>query len=270
MITGDPYPPIALITYWIGDRITGDPRAAGALAWLILIGSTMALRVKNHLPAVVLLTSGALPLLLWTGWTELLTISLVVGAVALWRSPLAASVVLGAALASKQYMIIALPLISTMVSNPVRLRRIAALLVASILALAGFAFGAGYLDATVFAYREFPARYDSSSLYGFVTIFVSSFDIPFWLGPVAAFAVAIRLAMKRVIAGPDQLLEASAISLSVLFLLGTQAFSNYWFLVWALVLTARTIVDLPADPTPRRDGPASLPSQEPPRSPARP
>jgi hypothetical protein len=173
----------------------------------------------------------------------LLTVSLVVGAVALWRSPVVASVVLGAALASKQYLIMSLPLVIAMTSRPESLRRIVTVSVAALLALAGFAFGDGYLHATVFTYGEFPPRADASSLYGFVTIFTPTFDIPFWLGPTAAIAVAIRLAVKRSIDGPAAILEASAIALAVLFLLGTQAFSNYWFLVWAFVLTARAITE---------------------------
>ena len=238
VITGDPYPPVALILYSIGDWTTGDPRAAGAFAWVILIGSTMVLGVKNHIPAVVLTTSGALPLLLWTGWTELLTISLVAAAAALWRSPVVASTVLGLALGSKQYMVVTLSLVLALTARPERLRRVVTVLVAALAALAGFAFGAGYLHATVFAYGDFATRSDSSSLYGFISIFAPPFGVPFWIGPVAAFAVATWLAVSREIKDAASWLRASAVSLSVLFLLGTQAFSNYWFLVWALLLTA--------------------------------
>ena len=240
VITGDPYPPVALVMYSIGDWTTGDPRAAGVLAWLILIGATVFLGAKNHLPAVLLATSGALPLLLWTGWTELLTISLIAAAVVLWRSPVVASTVLGLGLASKQYMVVTLPLILAVSSRPDRLRRIVTVLVAALAAVAGFAFGAGYLHATVFAYDDFASRADSSSLYGFISLFVPPFDVPLWIGPVAAFAVATRLAMRREIESAAAWLQTSAVALSVLFLLGTQAFSNYWFLVWALLLTAWT------------------------------
>ncbi len=266
VITGDPYPPVALILYSIGDWTTGDPRAAGALAWIILIGATMVLGLKNHIPAVVLATSGALPLLLWTGWTELLTISLVAAAAALWRSPVVASTVLGLALASKQYMVVALPLVMALSSRPERLRRVVSIVVAAVAALAGFAFGAGYLQATVFAYGDFATRSDSSSLYGFVSIFAPPFGVPFWLGPVAAFATATWLAVRRQIEDVAAWLRASAVSLSVLFLLGTQAFSNYWFLVWALLLIAWMGED-PSDAESVEEAP--LRGNLPTRSPAR-
>ncbi len=231
-ITGDPYPPVTLLWYSIGDWISGDPRAGGAVGWLVLVAGALFLRVADHRPVVVMLTSGALPLMLWTGWTELFTVAVLVAAVSLWSRAGLSSVLLGVALASKQYMIVLAPLVAVVGDQPRRLRRLLPLVVAACLALAGFALGEGYLDATVGVYAEFDARPDSASFFGFLSVLGLGVSPPFWLAPVAGLAFAALVAMRWRPITLVQLLGGSARTLAVFFLLGTQAFSNYWFLVW--------------------------------------
>lgn len=237
-ISGDPYPPITLLWYSIWDWIRAEPRLGGAAAWLILIGSGWLGRFRHELPMVVLLTSGALPLLLWTGWTEILTVALLAMALACWQRPSLSSTVLGSALASKQYMIVLAPLVMTAHWMNRRTRTTVTLVVAASLGAAGFLLGSGYLNAIVGVYGKFEARIDSSSIYGFISLFETSLAWPAWLAPVAAVIAATWLGVKRGIHNPPSFLLTGALSLTVFFLLGTQAFSNYWFLVWAILLMA--------------------------------
>ena len=36
-ISGDPYPPVALVWFSVGDWISGDPRLGGVAAWVIMV-----------------------------------------------------------------------------------------------------------------------------------------------------------------------------------------------------------------------------------------
>lgn len=248
VITGYAYPPVTLVWYSIGDWITGDARASGVVGWVVVVVATLGLRPARREPAVLLMTSAALPLLLWTGWTELLTVALMVGAIALWSMVGVSSVLFGLALATKQYMVVLVPVVLALGSSRAALRKLVSLAVAAVATLAGFVMGPQYLDAIIFAYSDFAVRSDSSSIYGFVTMITPPFALPSWLAPVVAVVTATWLGVRRSIDGPGALLDVSAIVLAVFFVLGNQSFANYWFIVWAMLLVARCLPS-PPDPT---------------------
>ncbi|HEU4750981.1 MAG TPA: hypothetical protein VFT54_07980, partial [Acidimicrobiia bacterium] len=107
-IIGYPYPPVILLAFSLGEWMFGEPRWT---AWVAAVGSiaavaAMALRTRDGpvvTVAVLLALVPGWPLMIQAGWTEVVSIALFVGAAAVWKRPLASAVLLGLAIASKQY-----------------------------------------------------------------------------------------------------------------------------------------------------------------------
>ena len=120
VIEGYPYPPVTLSTYALVGAFT-DPRLISAVCWFAFLGwlAFGAWKTQNdedsRIKLSVLLLMALAPLaseVWYMAWTEPLTLSLFLLAAVTWnRSRIWSGVLLGLALASKQYLIFLLPLV---------------------------------------------------------------------------------------------------------------------------------------------------------------
>lgn len=241
VIDGYPYPLPALLAYALGAWLAGDPRWAGVVLWIGALGGLAAM-VRHRRPAAVLLVLLAMApgslALLRNSWTEPVILAGLVGAVALWRTrPVASAVLLGVALASKQYLV---PAGAALLVAPLpdRWRRVVTAGGAAAAVLtAGFLLGSGYLEAVVGFHLEQPARPDSANLFGLVARLTERPTAwPGWAGPAAGVVAGVVLGRRA--HGPADLMWAFAGSLTATFLFAGQAFPNYWLLVLGLVVLA--------------------------------
>lgn len=261
VIDGYPYPVPTLVAYALGTLLVGEPRWTGILLWVgSLAGLAVAVRGRRRAAVLVVLLAMApgWAAVLRNAWTEPLALALVVGAVLLWDTrPAVSAALLGVALTSKQYL--AVPALALLVAPlPDRRRRLGVAAAAGAAAvLGGLLLGPGYLDAVVGFHLGQPPRPDSANLFGLLA------DAPWgptgwpaWVGLVAGGPAAVLLGRRA--QGPAGLVWAFAGSLSATFLLASQAFPNYWFLVLGLVVTAAITGDPPASPRPETPRSGSL------------
>jgi hypothetical protein len=189
---------------------------------------------------------------IWFGWTDPLTLPLLLGAGLLWRRhPALSAMLLGLAFGTKQYFVLALPLLLAW-SDVYRWKRtviasgIAALTMLPAVLLDPVAFW----NATIALALTAPGRLDSSSLAGV------GLDLPFWVVIVASVGVAVW--MGRAGGGSSRFQLALAATLSVAFLIGFQAFMNYWYAVGALAVFS-VVTMLSSELPPAPDTPTGSP-----------
>lgn len=241
LIEGYAYPPSAMVAYSVSQWTTGDPRWAGVVAIgivVLLIASPWAewtgpvARVKLSL-ALLFVTAPGFGIIAFFSWTEPLSLPFLLVASRFWRSkPIVSAVALGLALSTKQYFILALPLLLFWPDER-RWKRIG---VAGAVALATMLpfllIDAGALVDALFGNTAFSAlpRPDSTNLVhlGLVT--------PRWVATGAAAGLGVWLGRR----GGDEFRFTLALAavLSVAFFLGVAAFRNYWFLIGGVVLIA--------------------------------
>jgi hypothetical protein len=239
---GYPYPPVVLMTYGLTGSFT-DPRIIsvisslaflGGLGWLaVRRGSLVASGVTLSSLLVVALT----PLngLVWfMAWTEPLTLLLFAGAALTWRrSSVWSGVFLGLALASKQYLVLLLPLVLLHRDDGWRKRPVIALGSAAVSLLAGLVLGPTVFIGAIFGnLTTIGFRPDSQSLPGLANDLGLGFALPNWLWIMLSL-VFVTLMARSSTTRVGFLLRA-AVGLGVAFSLGL-AFPNYWFLVAGLL-----------------------------------
>lgn len=240
MVVGYPYPPLPLIAYAGGSFVFGDPRWTSVIAialTVLLIVRPWARLTRAQAGAAVALglaivSQPVLGLILRKSWTEPIALPLLMGVGLLWRKhPMGAAVLLGLTLGLKQYWILALPLLLIW-NDGYRWKRFwIAGGVASITLLPAFvAEPAAAWNAMVVTLMEVPPRVDSI---GFAGI---GWELPLWLIVVAGVVAAWWMG-KQGGPGPRFLLGLLG-TLSVAFLLGSQAFVNYWFLIASAAIVA--------------------------------
>lgn len=237
---GYPYPPLTMFAYAGAHVLFGDPRWASviavALAVLLLVrpwavmnrgqaGAVLAL-------ALAIVVQPDLGHIFSMAWTEPLAVPLLVGVGLLWRkNPTLAAVLLGLTLGTKQYWIVALPLLLIW-QDDFRWKRVG---------IAGGVAAASVLpaflvnpeaawNAMVVNLMEVPPRLDSI---GFAGI---GWDIPLWLALMVSASVAIWMGRRG--GSASRFLLALNATLATAFLFGSQAFLNYWFLVATLTMVA--------------------------------
>lgn len=239
VIIGYSYPPVVLGSYGLLALVT-DPRLVSMVAWFAVIGwlTIGAIRSKGRTEVqlallVLLATAPIWPLVWYSGWTEPLSIALLLGAGVLWkRHPVASAVVLGLALASKQYFIFLLPLLLLHKEEGQLKRTTIAIGTAAVTVIPALLIDASaYLQATVGNLADIGFRPDSQSLTGLL----AEFGIEFSLHPLAWIALGLSFAtlVARRSRTPSDFFMASALILGFSFWIGS-AFPNYWFLVMAL------------------------------------
>jgi hypothetical protein len=234
------YPPTTLVAFVLSDWLLGDPRWASVAA----VGAFVVLLVSpwTHLSQPVAGARVALALLVVSqpflgfvinrAWTDLIALPLLLGSGMLWRRhPYASSLLLGLALSTKPYFVLALPLL-LLWPDAFRWRRVG---------VTGGVIAATYLpfflaDPTSIV-RTLqlgaaggPYRPDSLGLAGL------GIEVP----TVVSLGVAIGLGIwiGRRAGKPERFFVGLALVLAVAFLTGYQSFINYWFLVAGLVVVA--------------------------------
>jgi len=249
-ITGYPYPPLVLATYGVVGSWLGEPRLISAASWVATI-SLLAAVGRRHQAALrlawILAVQPAWALMLWTGWTEPLSIGLATGAWAAWhRFPRIRVALLGLLLASKQYLAtLAALLVRARALN--RQQKTATLLISAV--AVGMAVVWGWLaafDALVGFHARQPPRPDGLTLYGLVASLGGELPIASGVAPLAAVVVAWWLGRTAVDRGTT--FAVGAVTLSVFHLLGSQAFANYWFVCLAFIILAMAAAEIDAVP----------------------
>lgn len=239
-ITGYPYPPIVLGTYAVVGAFFGEPRIVTLAAWVV-VAIVFAARSESHSTvrrAGWLLTAHpAWALMLWAGWTEPLSIAIAVLTWSAWeRTPGLRGSLLGALLASKQYFA---PLGLWMLASRrlTRVAKLTGLAVAGVLVGISALWGVGEAWESLVAFhaRQTP-RPDGLTLYGLGAALGADVVLPTWLAPLAASVAA--LVGGRVRSGLPSPWPVFAATLAIFFVLGSQAFANYWFVVLGAAVLA--------------------------------
>jgi hypothetical protein len=241
-IVGYPYPPLTAIVYSLGAWL-GDPRWISLASWLVtlaLIGRGSLAGSGPTAPLKVMLVAASVPgwpLVLTRAWTEPLSLALLAGAAAAWASPRGWGVLIGIYLGSKQYLLAVAPLLFT---APLewRARRIgwAAAGLAVVFVPLALWDTSEFVQAAIRFHLDVPARTDGTSLVGLMSLLGVSWSPPTWL-MVAGVIVVAWVAGRRA-AHHAGWLTASALVLVATFLLSSQAFPNYWFLVMGILALA--------------------------------
>jgi hypothetical protein len=248
---GYPYPPLTLAAYAGAEILFGDPRWASVIAVIVavvLIARPWQALTRPQAGALIalalaLVTQPMLGDIVRSAWTDPIAIPLLVGGGLLWRrNPALSAVLLGLAFGTKQYFILALPLLLVW-GDDYRWKRTAiASGVAALTVLPAFvAHPRGAWEALVAALLDTPLRLDSIGMAGI------GFDIPFWLMLVASVGVALWMGWRG---GPaSRFMLGLSATVAVALLLGSQAFLNYWFFVGAVVIVALASDELTIRPT---------------------
>jgi hypothetical protein len=236
MIVGYPYPPVTAAVYASSASATGDPRWASLASWIVTAVCALALfreRRRGAGSALPFLLLAAIPgatMMLQTGWTEMLSAALIAIAALTWNRPVVSGLALGAALGSKQYFVVALPLIALYRDDGWQRRAAAALALAAVPVLAAFAWGVddAWRSLILFHAQTIP-RADSSNLAGLLGVLSLHWSPPLWLGLSVSLALVAVLARRTTESAGFW--RAMAAGLAAFFLLSSQAMPNYWYLV---------------------------------------
>ena len=239
---GYPYPPVALLTYGLAGAFT-DPMLISTIAWLGFVGwlAWRAIRSRSFeistVSLSVLMVMAMAPLgseVWYMAWTEPLSLILFTGAAIAWnRSTTGAGLLLGLALASKQYLIFLAPLLLLHRDLGWRRRSVIAIITAVATLLIGLAPNpAAFVQATFVNLAGIEFRPDTQSLPGLAAELGLDLLLPNVVWIVLALAMTTLLARSsRTRSG---FIIRSGLALGAAFLLG-MAFPNYWFLVAGLL-----------------------------------
>jgi uncharacterized membrane protein len=251
-----------MLFYSLGSW-AGDPRLTSLASWLLLLGTLARTTVRERRVRkrfALLLVVAAQPgwlFILQNSWTEPLTAAFLIGALVTWKPrPVVSSILLGLAVASKQYMALAIPLLlfGRADRRGTRLAIAAAAAGATILPF----LSAELWNSTVDFFIDIPPRLDSSNLVGLLGVFGVEWDpgIVFSLGvPIVGTVILGRVYDDGT---PERFAMALAMAIALAFFLGSQAFGNYWFIVGTTVASGlalklnrdREPSVLPQDPGP--------------------
>jgi hypothetical protein len=250
VVEGYPYPPIVLITYGLVGGLT-DPRLVSIASWSLFLGwfAFTAFRSrsteKSEVSLALLMLLAFSPLgseVVFMTWTEPLSLVLFLGAALTWRrSPLGSGVLLGLALASKQYFVFLAPLLLLHRDKEWRTRSFTALGTAAGTMLIGLASDPGaFVRATVGNLSGIAFRPDTQSLPGLAADmgFELLLPNPIWIG--VSLLVAFLLA--RTSRSTSGFIMRAGVSLGIAFAIGL-AFPNYWVLVAGL-LALGTVLEI--------------------------
>jgi hypothetical protein len=233
-IVGYPYPPVAVLVYASSTWLWGDPRWASLALWIVLAVCGLLLfrgrqDTASVLPFFLLSVLPGWAMMLRTGWTEMLSAALIALAAATWKRPIVSGIALGAALASKQYLIVALPLIVFYRGDRWRQRSAAACATAILCVLPAFAWSPGDAWRSMVVFHALtPARTDSSNFAGVLALLGIHWNPPVWIG--LGVSLMLTSLLTRRAAGPGGPWRAMAAGLAAFLLLSSQAMPNYWFL----------------------------------------
>jgi hypothetical protein len=239
---GFPYPPLSLLMAWPG-HLLGDFRYS-ELAALVL--GAIALIAAGRCSAVAVLAAGVLLFTprgffaLEQSWTEpfaIVWLGVTVWAASVGR-PLTAAVALGLAMATKQYLVLAAPMLWHLgTTRPERRRVVVTAAAAAVLALTpALADLPGFVNSAVMVQVREELRMDALSL---AVPIAGATGAPLpgvaFTGLVAGAALAAARAAPSTPAGAT---AALAVTLLTAFAFGKKAFCNYYVLVIAVLALA--------------------------------
>ena len=238
VIFGFPYPPVSLYLSTLGYAAAGDHRYAQLLA--ITLSAALLAYGKpgawSALMAVLFLFAPRSMFVLGRGWTEPFVVLFLAATVfCALRLRKLLPIALGLLLASKQYMVLAVPLVPLLLEGPFRWK--------SYLSLLAKAGGVALLVTLPFALWDWQAFWHSLVTVQKVAPFredALSYLVWFYhqtgtqLGVAPAFAaatIAIGLALWRAERSAAGFAASVALVYLVFIALNKQAFANYYFFV---------------------------------------
>lgn len=235
------YPPLTLIGYAGASLVFGDSRYAGVIAIVATMAVVSLSWVRRHrfegsvLSAVVIGALLVLPMtymVLLPAWTEPLALLFLALAALLWRPrPAAAAIMLGLAFASKQYFLVAVPLLFFL-PDPYRWKRISIVGATVFLTFIPFLVldAEGLYRGVVEHHLTRPPRPDSATLAGLGIHVPTGFAI--------AVAVVVGVLVARRAKGSALALISISATIGVFTLLSVRGFRNSWWLVVATAILA--------------------------------
>jgi hypothetical protein len=241
VLYGFPYPPLSLAMAWPGHA-AGDFRYAELAALVVgggfIIAAGRLSAVAVAAAAVLLFTPRGF-FALEQAWTEPFAIAWLAGAIwaAATRRPLLAAGLLGLAVATKQYLALAVPAAALLGDDQVTRRRAVATTVgvAAVALLPALADLPGFLHSVVMVQVREVLRTDSLSL----AVPLAGAGLPLSGAVYGALVIAAALmATWRAPATPAGLAAAIAITLFTAFAFGKKAFCNYYVMVIAALVLA--------------------------------
>jgi hypothetical protein len=238
-IVGYSYPPIVVATYGLVATFV-DPRVVSTVGWLVVVGWFALLSLKRRDRAelnlslfLLLAIAPVWPVVWYAGWTEPLSLALLLASALMWKDrPIVSAIILGLALASKQYFVLLVPLLFLhRGDHHTRRALIATGTAAATLVPALLVDAPSFLQATIGNLANIGFRPDSQSLSGLLADVGVEFTLPVavWVAASLLFAAVVGRKSRS----PADFYLYGAVILGFSFLIG-QAFPNYWFLVMGL------------------------------------
>jgi len=237
------YPPLALVAYAGSSILFGDSRMAGAIAipvalalvlWFVGRRWSATDRGEHFAVAVValLIMNPMNFFIVYAGWTEAIALPFLVVSAALWtKKPFVSALMLGLAFASKQYFIVAVPLLFFL-PDPYRWKRVGVVGATTFLTFVPFLLwdAGGLINGVARHHLTRPPRSDALSLGGV------GIDVPIALGVGLAAVVGILVARRAIEGGMALLAVGSVIAVFTFF--SVRGFRNTWWLVVAMASVA--------------------------------
>jgi 4-amino-4-deoxy-L-arabinose transferase-like glycosyltransferase len=253
VLFGFPYPPLSLYLSTLGYAVAGDYRYAQLIA---LAGAALLITFARRgswssLIAILLLFAPRSFFVLCRGWTEpfaVLCLALTIFCALRYRKLL--PIALGLLLASKQYLVLALPLVALLVDIPDRWRNsmklalqaigVAALVTAPLALLDPQAFWHSLVTVQALS----PFREDALSylVWYFHQTGIKAGVLPAFIAAV----VAIALALWRAERSPAGFAASLALVCLLFISLNKQAFANYYSFVIGALWCAMAATPVPA------------------------
>lgn len=239
-IVGYPYPPVVLLTYGLTGAVS-DSRLVSAIAWLAIL-TWLAIRARpssdlSGTKASVLLlvaTAPAWPAVWLAGWTDPLSLALLLMAAIMWEKNLIwSAVLLGLALASRQYLVFLIPLLLLM-DDERRWQRVGVTLATGVVTLLPplVIDAPAFINATVLNLANIGFRPDTQSLSGLLYSLGIELALPtvVWIAVSLVFAALVGRGAK----GAAGFFSRGALALGFSLLIGQATNPNYWFMVMGI------------------------------------
>ena len=195
----------------------------------------MAARASRHSEyalaiVAILAATPTIRWIIWSGATEPVSFVLLIIAATVWRRPVMAGVVLGLALATKQYLVVLVPLVFLFDERPWKRSWISVGVAGATLVPALAADPGAFWYTMVERPLSLGFRPDTQSIAGALNTFGLRIDVPSTVMVATVVTVTWWFARSVAERTPSAFLGGSAIVLSTMFLLSL-AFTNYWWLV---------------------------------------
>lgn len=247
VLVGYPYPPLTLLSGWVGHLLAGDYRYLQLFAQLAtgaLVYASRPSRMSALAAALFLFTPRGL-FVLEQGWTEPLSaLSLAATLFCALRFPGALPYAFGVMVGIKQYFIFAIPLLPLLLGTrdwKVLLKfLVKAAIVPALLTLPFvlWNFDAFIASAITFQGKQ-PYREDALSVMSWLPLHGGPM-LPLNISFVFAFG-AVGLALWRNRKTPAGFTAALAFSFLLFFWFAKQAFTNYYYLALAALVCAAAV-----------------------------